>query len=228
MLEVSSGITMFSVALSLATYVWVVVLIAFRGEGHQPRYLNLASILLLLWLMFQSALALNRWYMDRASSWPHWLFAVLFPITLMVLQSTLSRAKRWGESIRSTGLIWIHVLRLPIAWLMVWLASEHQLPIRWTYFGWNFDIVFGITAPIIGMMWQRGYRAKWLRIWHIAGIASLLWIWLGGLLSAAGAWQIWDINAPNYAFVHFPFVWLPSAVFPLLVWAHVLSLQKKH
>ncbi|MFM7311486.1 MAG: hypothetical protein ACKOZY_12830 [Flavobacteriales bacterium] len=228
MLEVGWHVTMMGVGLTLAVYVWVIILFLFRDQGIRPRFINLASILLLLWIMFQSALALNRWYMDRNSAWPHWLFAVLFPCLLMMLQFTLSRARNWAKTIQNSGLIWLHLLRIPLAWLLTWLSVDHQLPMRWTYFGWNFDIVFGVTAPIVAILWQRGHRGAWIRGWHFAGLASLLWLWIGGLLSTAGAWQVWDVNAPNYAFVHFPFIWIPTFILPILIWSHSLSLQKNH
>lgn len=226
MLEVGWHVILMAVGLTLTAYVWMVLLFLFREHEIRPRFINLASILLLLWIMFQSALALNRWYMDRHSTWPHWLFAVFFPSLLIIVQRVLPRTRNWTKSIRQSGLLWIHLLRIPLAWLLAWLSVDHQLPARWTYFGWNFDIAFGITAPILALFWQKGYRGVWVRIWHLAGLASLIWLWIGSLLSTAGAWQVWDINTPNYAFVHFPFIWIPTFVLPILIWSHSLSLQK--
>jgi hypothetical protein len=94
-----------------------------------------------------------------------------------------------------------------------------------TFEGRNFDIISGITAPLI---YYFGYHQKVLSnklmlTWNILCIGLLLNIVINAVLSAPFAFQQFAFEQPNIAVLYFPFNWLPSLVVPLVLFAHLAN-----
>ena len=97
-----------------------------------------------------------------------------------------------------------------------------------TYEGQNYDLLAGITGPLVGLL---VFRLGWLSptyaiVWNVAGIVSLGWTVSRAVLSAPSPYQQYGFEQPTLAIFHFPFIWLPALVAPLMVWAHCLALGR--
>jgi hypothetical protein len=108
------------------------------------------------------------------------------------------------------------------------LAIHKQLPWSMTFKGLNFDIVFGITAPIMAILYFRMKKINFrvMQIWHWLGLLSVGLVVLRGIGSLPSPLQWWDFSQPNYAVMHFPFVWLPSFIVPVVIFAHIAAMRQ--
>ncbi len=97
-----------------------------------------------------------------------------------------------------------------------------------TFEGRNFDILCGLTAPLV---WYFGYVRKiWERgtliVWNIICLLLLANIVTIAVLAAPSPFQQLARDQPNIAVLHFPFVWLPCCIVPAVVLAHVVALRQ--
>jgi hypothetical protein len=97
-----------------------------------------------------------------------------------------------------------------------------------TFEGRNFDILSGITAPIIFWLAFRKGKIKrpLLIIWNIFALILLFNIVTHAILSFPFPFQQMAFDQPNRGVLYFPFIWLPTVVVPVVLFAHLISLWK--
>ena len=228
MLDVPSWLNFFFIAITLVTYLFIVSSLIFGNDRVRKR-MHAIALLMLAWVIFQSTLSLNRWYMDREAMPPHLAFPVATTLVILSLLLFTERGKRFISGLSLQTLTWLHVIRIPVEIALYWLAFYKQVPWSMTFYGHNFDIIFGITAPIMAYgHFQKGwFSLKVLKIWNILGVISLLIIVITAFGAAPSPIQAWDFERPNYAVTHFPFSWLPSFIVPSVLFAHLVVLVRK-
>lgn len=97
-----------------------------------------------------------------------------------------------------------------------------------TFEGRNFDMLSGLTAPLIfytGFAKNRVHK-KLLLFWNLICLALLINIVVIAVLSAPFAFQLFSFEQPNIAILYFPFVWLPGVVVPLAALSHLASIRQ--
>ena len=97
-----------------------------------------------------------------------------------------------------------------------------------TFEGRNFDILSGITAPIVYFLAFRKGKVNrpLLLIWNLIALALLVNVVTIAVLSFPSPFQMVGLDQPNIGVTYFPFVWLPSVVVPIVFFCHVISLWK--
>ena len=177
---------------------------------------------MLVWSIVHSILAYRGFYQDTTSMPPRFGL-VLIPGVLFIILGLLPRHHTWLQIHRNPQLsMLLHTVRLPVE-IVLWGLFMHQMvPQLMTFEGRNFDILMGITAPIIGALYYRkkiGKRA--LLAWNIIGLILVVFILVNGLLSAELPFQQFGFEQPNRALSYFPFVLLPALVVPVVIWTHL-------
>jgi hypothetical protein len=124
-------------------------------------------------------------------------------------------------------LLLIHVLRIPVEFVLWKLSQENVIPISMTFKGTNFDLFSGISAiAIYYWVYVRKQESKTLLLaWNIAGIILLLNAFTAGILSIPSTIQKINFEHPNLAVLYFPFVWLPSFILPAILFAHLAYIR---
>jgi hypothetical protein len=215
------------IGITLATYIGLLMSLMFGGERAQRR-LHVVALVVLAWLIFQSALSLNRWYMDREAMPPHLVFPVATMIVIISLLFLTSRGRRFVDGLSPLVLTLIHVIRIPVEISLYWLAFYKQVPWSMTFYGHNFDIIFGITAPFIAYfgVYKKKLSPAIIKGWNVLGLISLLVIVVTAFGAAPSPMQAWSFDQPNYAVLHFPFTWLPSFIVPIVLFAHLKAILR--
>lgn len=97
-----------------------------------------------------------------------------------------------------------------------------------TFEGRNFDILSGITALVIyyfGFMKRK--LNKWvLLFWNFCCLGLLVNIVSIAILSAPFSFQRFGFDQPNIAVLHFPFIWLPCCVVPVVLFSHLAAIRQ--
>jgi len=96
-----------------------------------------------------------------------------------------------------------------------------------TFEGRNFDILSGLTAPlIIWLAWKNDVPdRKILLAWNFICLALLINIVVNAVLSAPFPFQQFGFDQPNIAVLYFPFVWLPGFVVPAVLVSHLIAIR---
>ena len=112
--------------------------------------------------------------------------------------------------------------------VLLWLYIGGQVPRIMTFEGYNFDIVSGILAPIVYLIAFRGGKVNRpaLIAYNILGLLLLANIVSIAVLSLPSPLQLLAFDQPNVAVTYFPFIWLPTIVVPIVLFAHLASLWK--
>jgi len=228
MLDLPISLTMSFVGITLRAYVLFLGTMWHSEQERVKKRMHAVALFTLAWLIFQSTLSLNGWYMDRKAVPPHMLFPVLSAVIGILVLFNTPRGKRFIDGLNEKALVWIHVIRIPVEFALYSLALEKQVPWSMTFFGHNYDIIIGFSVPLIVLA---GYYKNWigrkvLIAWNVIGLISLLIIVITAIGAAPSPIQMWDIDRPNYAVLHFPFSWLPSFIVPSVLFSHLVLLRR--
>ena len=122
----------------------------------------------------------------------------------------------------------LHIVRVPVEIVLYLLMLQNMVPEVMTFGGRNFDILCGLTAPVV---YYFGYRRQWLGksfliAWNFASLFLLGNIVVTAVLSAPFRFQQFGFDHPDIALFYFPFVWLPCFVVPAALFAHLVSLRQ--
>ncbi|HVJ14157.1 MAG TPA: hypothetical protein VM686_01895 [Polyangiaceae bacterium] len=137
-----------------------------------------------------------------------------------------------GERLAGSLPLWVLIavqgFRLPLELVMHQAAIEGVMPHEMSFSGYNFDIVTGSSAIVIGALAARGAAPRWLLVgWNLYGIAALCVIAVvafmaSPMMQAFGS----DPAHVNGWVTEFPYVWLPTVLVVAAVAGHVIVWRK--
>ena len=183
-----------------------------------------------LWLVLQGILAyIGVFRSDLDQMPPRLMLLGGIPgfFTMVVVLST-----KWGQqfvdSLSLKNLICMSVVRIPVELCLYWLAMEKVVPEIMSFAGRNFDIVAGLTAPLViyfGLQ-KNGIKPIILWLWNIGSLILLLNIIVYAILSAPFPLQQFGFDQPNIAILNFPFIWLATFVAPVVLFSHFILIRR--
>jgi hypothetical protein len=191
-------------------------------------YSNKVLGAMLAWILLQGIVGLSGFYTVTTSTPPRLLLLVLPPLLLVVLLFNTVKGKLWINSLDKGILTLLHVVRIPVELVLYALCLHKAVPQIMTFEGHNWDILSGITAPFI---YYFGYvknkiPVRWMLLWNLICLLLLFNIVIHAILSAPFPFQQLGFEQPNMAILHFPFVWLPGFVVPVVLLAHLASIRQ--
>ena len=181
-----------------------------------------------LWLSLQAILSLNGFY-TKWNTVPPRLVLILFPPLFFIVLSFLIPNFRKGiDNMNQKSLTLIHIVRIPVEFTLLLLFLRGSIPELMTFEGRNFDVVSGITAPLViyfGYTRKRMSRSL-LLAWNFICLGLLLNVVIHAILAMPTSFQKVAFDQPNVAVAYFPFVWLPAFIVPLVLFAHLVTIRQ--
>ncbi|GAB3293175.1 hypothetical protein [Hymenobacter tenuis] len=180
------------------------------------------------WLAVQAGLALTGFYQTNLDVPPRLVLGAILPTLVLLVGLLVSGpGRRWMARLGLPELVRLSVVRVGVEIGLYGLVAPHLVPELMTFAGRNFDIVAGLTAPVVALLIQKQKLSRgWLVAWHVGALVLLLNIILLALLSAPTPAQKLAFEQPNVAVMRFPFVWLPAFIVPAVLFSHVASLYQ--
>jgi hypothetical protein len=184
-------------------------------------------ISLIVWLVFISVLSITGILGDFDAFPPRVVF--ILPIPLIALIWVLN-VKGTGEILRHAPahqLIRLQVFRVFVELLLWALFIQNLLPEQMTFEGRNFDIIAGLTAPVVAWLYQHNKVSRGFVIaWNFIGLGLLINIVSIAVLSMPTPFRMFMNEPANTIVAAFPISWLPGLLVPLAYWLHLLSLKQ--
>lgn len=197
--------------------------------------------IILGWLILQALAALSGFYLNTASTPPRLLFLLGPPMLAIVIMLSTKRGRQFIDTANLRFLTWLHVIRIPVELTLLGLFLHKQIPQLMTFEGRNFDILSGITAPLV--VWlvhtlpsinnnEPAHQKKTARYrkmiiaWNFICLGLLLNIVINAVLSAPTPFQQFAFDQPNIAILQFPYVWLPGLLVPALLFSHLIVIRR--
>ncbi|MBS1554639.1 MAG: hypothetical protein JSU09_06915 [Bacteroidetes bacterium] len=208
-----------SVGMVVTTLVTLYTLYRTFGKS---KVVLLASV---AWLTITAGLGLIGFYRDFATLPPRFIFLVGPPIVgvLVLFTRQGNRLKerfdmRWGTL--------IHIVRVPVELVLFGLMLAGYVPAIMTFEGRNFDIISGLLAIVIGLIFFKVKSQRTvLLLFNLIGLVLLVNIVGTAILSAPTPFQRIAFAQPNIGVFYFPFIWLPGFIVPAVLCCHLLSLR---
>jgi len=202
----------------------VATIVLFYYANSKPK---LIAVIIVLWSAIHSVLAFYGFY-QNTSAFPPRFGLVLLPTTLLIIYGLLPKQQQWFIENRNIKIsTFLHSIRVPVEIVLFQLFVYEQVPMLMTFEGRNFDILIGITAPIIGWLFLKHLiNKKVLLVCNVIGLAFIFFIFFNGLLSAELPFQQFGFEQPNRAVSYFPFVLLPATIVPIVIFTHITDLIK--
>ncbi len=189
---------------------------------------KISIALLLGWMTFQTSLTVLGFYKVTTGTPPR-LVLVLAPILLLnIFLFTSKKGQAFIDQLDLKTLTILHVMRIPVELVLYALFVYKTIPVLMTFEGRNWDIVSGITAPLV-YYWgfvKNKLSTTFLLIWNIVCLGLLINIVVIAILSAPSPLQQLAFDQPNVAIFHFPFIWLPAVVVPIVLFAHLVAIRQ--
>ena len=208
---------------TLATIWFLMAAAKPAGTNTLPYKILLFS--LPLWLLLTGFLASTDFF--RQDSLPPRVvaFAVL-PSILFILVYFVFFRRGFIDKLSLEMLTLLSIVRFPVELVLHWLYEAGQVPRIMTFEGWNFDILSGISAPIVYWFAFRDGRINrpLLIGWNIVAFCLLINIVTIAVLSFRGPMQRLAFDQPNLGVTYLPFIWLPAIVVPAVLFAHLAAL----
>jgi hypothetical protein len=153
---------------------------------------------------------------------------LLVPVVLFVVAFLVRHpgVQKFAQSVPVSLLIGLQVFRVAVELALYTLCRLHLVPRLMTFEGGDYDILIGLTAPLVAWLYAHGkIDATTVRIWSLVGIAMLANIVVRALLTFSGPLHFLKAEVPNTAIGLFPFTYLPGFLAPLALCLHVLVLR---
>jgi hypothetical protein len=217
---------------NLAVYISVIFVLTtiltvaffYKAAHHSRNFLIVA----LAWLIIQTILALQMFYTVTTTIPPRIILLGVPPLLIIACLFLTTRGKYFLDGLDIKYLTILHVIRIPVELVLLWLSINKVVPQLMTFEGRNFDIAAGITAPIIYYLVfvKNSSGKKILLAWNFICLALLLNIVVNAVLSVPTAFQQFAFDQPNIAILYFPFNLLPAVVVPLVLLSHLAAIRK--
>jgi len=199
-----------------------------RSIGRSESASLPARLLLFLipfWFVLQGILGVGDFYHFVDAVPPRvFLFGIL-PV-LLLIASYFVFFRKFVEGLSLRALTILHVIRIPVELVLLFLFQSGQVPQIMTFEGRNFDILSGLTAPVIYFLaFRKAKPNKTILItWNLVALGLLFNIVSIAILSMKSPLQKLAFDQPDVALGYFPFIWLPTIVVPIVLFSHLAAL----
>lgn len=211
---------------ALTTFVTIgFFMLAARQTPSSRAFVPALSVTFLILLAVHALLSLNGFYLITSILPPRFMLGpVPSTLILLILVFVFARKPISISALRTLTLL--HIIRVPVELCLLWLFQNGQIPQLMTFEGRNFDILSGLSAPLIGWLAFRGGKLNkpLLIVWNLLALGLLINIVAHAILSLATPFQQFSFEQPNRGVLYFPFIWLPAIVVPVVFVSHILSL----
>jgi hypothetical protein len=220
------------VAVTIIFIVWFLLVLRSGIERTRSRGISKRSvfdwivIIVLAWCLFTARSASAGMYSDFNALPPTFIIVILIPLVLIIWATSTTRAREIFSAIPPERILFIQSFRILVEVFLWMLFVENVIPVQMTFEGQNFDILAGITGPVMGLIIQRKRSRSLLVVWNLICLALLINIVAVSILSAPLPFRVF-MNEPANTFVtKFPFIWLPAVLVPLAYTLHIISLRQ--
>lgn len=211
------------IGIAIALTTLITIWFFFKATGNSKTVL----IVLAIWLVIQSAISVTGFYTVTDSLPPRFLLLVLPPFLFIAGLFVTVRGKRFIDNLNVKTLTILHVIRIPVEIVLFWLFIGKTIPQLMTFEGRNFDILSGLSSPVIYYFgFVRKQLSKMVIIaWNLICLLLLFNIIVNAIFSLPFPFQKFAFDQPNIALLHFPFVWLPCCIVPIVLLSHLASIK---
>jgi hypothetical protein len=178
------------------------------------------------WMIFSAVLALGGFYQTIGTFPPRVFAFAVFPALAFIILYFIFFRSTFIERLNLKALTLLHLVRVPVELVLLSLFYAGAVPKLMTFEGSNFDILSGLTAPIVYVLAFRSGRTNrtLLIVWNLLALGLLFNIVIIAALAIPSPFQRLGLEQPNVGVMYFPYIWLPAVVVPIVLFSHLAAL----
>jgi len=214
---------------SLVIIFLLTVILTFLLFINAVRNKPTAAIVLVVWLAVTGILSINKVFQNTSTIPPRLMIVIAPAILFIILLLITKSGRKFTDNIDLKKLTLVHIVRVPVEITLFMLSTHKLIPELMTFAGRNFDILSGITAPIVYFVCFKNSQLKnrkLLLVWNFICLGLLLNIVINALLSAPFPFQQFAFDQPNVAILYFPFTWLPCFIVMIVLYSHLTAIRR--
>jgi len=184
--------------------------------------------ILMAWIIAQTIVSLTGFYKTESTLPPRFALLLLPPVVMIVTLFATKKGRVFIDSLDIKTLTLLHIIRIPVELVLLWLCTYKMVPELMTFEGRNFDILSGISAPVVYYFTfvKNKISPTLLLIWNFICFGLVVNIAGNAVLSLPTVFQQFAFNQPNIALLQFPFTLLPSVLVPLVLLSHLTAIRQ--
>ena len=185
-------------------------------------------VFMLIWLVLQGVIGVTGFYQATQSFPPRFVVLIGPGLLLSVLLLLTKGGRNFIDTLNIRKLTLLHAVRIPVEITLYFVYTANLIPLLMTFEGNNYDIISGITAPVIYYLVfvRKKLSNTALLVWNFACLALLINVLVIAILSAQTPFQKLAFDQPNIGVTFFPFIWLPSVVVPIVLVSHLAAIRQ--
>ena len=190
---------------------------------------RISALLLFLWLVLTGILSFQGVFHNTTAVPPRLALIMAPAFIFIILLLATRKGRSFTDQLDLKRITLLHIVRIPVEVVLFLLASEKVVPELMTFAGRNFDILSGITAPIMYFACFRKAHLtnrKLLLAWNFICLALLLNIIVNAVLALPYPFERFAFDQPNIAVLYFPFTWLPCFIVAIVLYSHLAAIQQ--
>ena len=184
-------------------------------------------LVILCWMIATTILSLSGILSDFSSFPPRLFIVLIIPLITTIWIITRKVTGEILQHIPAVTLIRLQIFRVFVEILLWSLFIQNLLPVQMTFEGRNFDVLSGLTAPLVAWLYHHHKVSKTVVIvWNFICLGLLINIVVIAILSMPTPLRVFLNEPANTIVAKFPIVWLPALLVPLAYGLHFLSLKQ--
>jgi hypothetical protein len=217
---------------NIAWYVYVLfsatVILSIWLFIKSTNYSRTPLIIIGAWVLLQSVLGLTGFYSDSAKLTTRFPLLVVPPVIFLTSLFFTKNGKAFIDKLDLKVLTIFHIIRIPVEITLLFLFLGRTIPEAMTFEGRNFDILSGISAPIIYYLFfnKKLIGKTVVVLWNIACMLLLFSVVTSAVLSLPDRYQNFNFEQANIAVGFFPFLLLPALLVPLALFSNAAAIRK--
>lgn len=196
-------------------------------HAMRPGAAKIPALAIAGWFAFTLLLARSGVVADFAKMPPKIPLLALFAIASGVV---IARTAAVRDALRTMPDWWpvaMQTFRAPLELGLYLLFAAGQLPEQMTFAGRNFDVLVGLSAPVLAVLMAKGHAPRALQwAWHFAALGLLVNVVTIAITSVPGPLHAAWPGAPLTIVAQWPYVWLPAFLVPMALLGHVAAIAR--
>lgn len=184
---------------------------------------------LIFWFLVQTVLGMAGFYEDSSTFPPNIVKFGILPVVIFIATLFLTQKGRaYIDGLNLERVTYMHSMRIFVEIILALLFHQGVISVLQTFEGANFDILSGLTAPIVAYLaYTKGSIGKrGLLIWNVLCLILLTTIIVISTLALDSPIQQLAFDQPNLAILYYPFNMLPTIVVPIMFFGHLVAIRR--
>ena len=159
---------------------------------------------------------------------PRMVIVLVIPLAAILWFTFSGKSDIYLKRIPAAWIVHMQSFRVVVELFLWWTFLSQLIPEQMTFEGRNFDILVGLTSPLVAAMWLRPSAIKPVPviIWNILGLLLLFNIVVIAVLSMPTPMRYFTNDPANTLVATFPWVLLPGILVALALGLHLLSIKQ--